>query len=110
MNYRNDRRRNRNGSHRGPTSVPIPKLAIDLMEEAWKSYESAVVPETADVTQRIETRRGFYAGAHIVLCALREISQPGYPESKGMATIQNMHESVDLFARRQMKANRDGQT
>ena len=40
------------------------------IQEQWNSYLAAVVPCNASETQRRETKRAFYAGAHGIIAAI----------------------------------------
>ena len=40
---------------------------MKTLAEAWASYAASVLPSTAPLVQRVETRRGFYAGAQALL-------------------------------------------
>ncbi len=37
-----------------------------MINEAWLSYEAEVIPANVPEVQRTESRRAFYAGAHVL--------------------------------------------
>jgi hypothetical protein len=42
-------------------------VASSVLSQAWLSYELQVLPANAPKTQRVETRRAFYAGAQALM-------------------------------------------
>ena len=40
------------------------------LAKAWEDYERKVLPPTAGRTQRIESRRAFYAGAQTIMAVM----------------------------------------
>ena len=65
-----------------------PSLATE-----WASYEAACIPATADDTQRIESRRAFYAGARSLFTLLILGVSTATEETPGdvalMATVED---------------------
>jgi len=51
-------------------------MTFKLADE-WRDFEIRVLPIDAPEVQRIEMRRAFYAGAHVLFCGLINILEPG---------------------------------
>jgi hypothetical protein len=47
------------------------------LADAWASYAAEVIPATAPVVQRVETRRGFYAGAKALMRVVLNVTSDG---------------------------------
>lgn len=67
--------------------------------DQWASYEAEVLPATAGETQRIETRRGFYAGAQALLALINSVSIDDVSEDQGAAMIEQLHQELMAFSR-----------
>lgn len=65
----------------------------------WASYEAQVIPANAHETQRVETRRAFYAGAHGVLQLLNSVAET-LSDDDGAAVIQQVHDEIAAFVAR----------
>ena len=63
--------------------------------EHWSEYARQVLPETAGMTQRVETRRAFYAGARALLKTLEEVS--GLSEEQGVEILEQLEGECDDF-------------
>ena len=72
---------------------------MSTMAEQWAAYEAQVLPSTAGETQRIETRRGFYAGAQALLSLINRVSIDDVSEDQGAAMIERLHQELLAFSR-----------
>lgn len=57
------------------------------MKSEWESFEKVGVPRNAHETQRLETRRAFYAGALSMLSLVQRTGDPGVSEEDGVAIL-----------------------
>jgi len=48
-----------------------------LIEDAWRSFERAVLTPSAPAIQRTEMRRAFYAGAQALFTGILSMLDPG---------------------------------
>jgi len=76
------------------------RLIVAPIADAWKSYESKVVPAEAGDVQRQECRRAFMAGALFVLLAIDELGALG--DEAAIAGLQALHQELQLFVASQV--------
>jgi hypothetical protein len=76
-----------------------PAPGADILARHWTSYERQVLHPAAGESQRMESRRAFMAGAHIVLrCALR-IGEYDVTEAEGIEILERLRHEIDAFHR-----------
>lgn len=70
------------------------------LDEAFQTYVNEVFdnPVEVDVTQIIEMRRAFMAGAKVMFEALREISAK-YPEPEAIKHLEVLNEELNIFVK-----------
>ncbi len=76
----------------------MPETKIILT--AWDSYQSRVISDNADETQRTETRRAFYAGAAAAFYGLNnnlEASDTDEPTEEELAVFDGIHEELQQW-------------
>jgi hypothetical protein len=69
-----------------------------IIREEWESYQRAVLPKDAGKTQKLETRRAFYAGAAAFYKIVFEIGDANSPEDKGVDVLESLAEELQRFA------------
>jgi hypothetical protein len=75
-----------------------------LIEKAWLSYHSAVIPRDAPEVQIVESRRAFYAGAHSLLTTILGILEPGAEATEGDLRTMDLIQAELLRFNAQVKA------
>jgi hypothetical protein len=73
--------------------------AEDTGGARWKSYESRVLPADADETQRLETRRAFYAGAWHLLQVMIRLGEDDVTEDAGTLAVSRLEGELEEFVR-----------
>jgi len=69
-----------------------------MIEKAWQDYEWKVIPPTAPVVQRVESKRAFYAGAAALLDGLTEKLEDGKePTLKDLKLIHDVFGELTSF-------------
>jgi hypothetical protein len=80
---------------------PVPGftrgLTVNLIRDAWQSYDRDVVPREAGESQRLETRRAFYAGAMTVLLITTKLGEDAVSEADGVKTLDAIHREMEQF-------------
>lgn len=70
----------------------------DVIERARQGYNAEVIPRDAGTRQRVETRRAFYAGAHILFRSIMTILDPGEePTDRDMAQMSAIAAELERF-------------
>jgi hypothetical protein len=69
---------------------------LPLMK-AWESYQSQVMPHDAGHSQRVETRRAFYAGAQAVLQMALAIGEDSVSEAQGIILLETLKRECEAF-------------
>lgn len=72
---------------------------MSTVHEQWVLFERMVVPKSAGESQRLETRRAFYAGAEAMARILMVISAEGVSEDAGVQMLEGCHDELRRFAR-----------
>jgi hypothetical protein len=67
------------------------------LAEQWQTYAAQVLPANASRTQRIETRRGFYAGAQALLALINGVSIDDVSIDQGAAMLELLHQELLAF-------------
>jgi len=68
------------------------------LADEWSDYENSILSAHAGQTQRIETRRAFYAGAHSILMGLLDAaSESGNSDDIGATMLENLHRECRIF-------------
>jgi hypothetical protein len=65
--------------------------------QAWESYERDVMPHDAGHSQRVETRRAFYAGAQAVLQMALAIGEDSVSEAQGVFALEVLRQECEAF-------------
>jgi len=81
---------------------------MNTVQEKWDEYERMVVPVKAGPNQRLETRRGFYAGAFSVLCIVGELPADT-SEDAGAMILQGLKEEILVFTELQQQLGATGE-
>lgn len=69
-----------------------------LIEQAWLSYRTEVIPAAAPQVQVTESRRAFYAGAQSLFGAIMNILEPGAEATEGdMETMSSIDAELRRF-------------
>ena len=68
---------------------------IHTIQEGFQSYRAEVMPAEAGENQVIETRRAFYAGAHVVLNMLVDVDSD---KERALRLFELLSESIDFGA------------
>lgn len=71
-----------------------------LIAEQWNTYLIQVLPPSASITQRRETKRAFYAGAHSIFLAVMAAMSAG-PEAtdEDLTIMADIQAEAEAFAR-----------
>jgi hypothetical protein len=70
-----------------------------VLAEAWDSYRRKVIPAGAPPEQITETRRSFYAGAHVMLEAAKKAGEPSVSEDVGVLMFEGIDREILEFYR-----------
>ena len=70
---------------------------MKTLREGWLSYRDGVMPSNAGQTQRIETKRAFYAGAAHVFSLLAGDEVTERSDEQGVEFIQSIAEELEKF-------------
>ena len=69
------------------------------MAEQWDQFARKVLPANCSLTQKQETRRAFYAGAHAILLRIIEAFAPeSEPTAEDIQIMADVHEELMDFA------------
>jgi len=81
--------------------MPPTRIApIRPLEALWRDFAFHTLPSQASETQRIETRRAFYAGARALFTALqRGVSGEEEVTAQDMHLMDDIYEDLPRFAR-----------
>ena len=71
-------------------------MSARTIADMWATYQGAVLPDDAPPIQVQETRRAFYAGAHILLCDLPGMTED-VSEDAGVARLEALHRECQAF-------------
>jgi hypothetical protein len=70
-----------------------------LLAAGWEGYRQQVIPQSASAAQISECKRSFYAGAHLLLCDILELLDPGDEPTEGDLTmVEDLQEELAEFA------------
>ena len=69
------------------------------IRHGWESYAAAVIPLEAERTQRIESRRCFYAGAWYLLQILNRVAEDDISEDAGVRILERITGEIEEFYR-----------
>jgi hypothetical protein len=70
-----------------------------LLAKGWEGYRIQVIPQAATEEQLRESRRSFYAGAHLLLCDILELLDPGDEPTEGdLAMVEDLQDELAEFA------------
>lgn len=70
-----------------------------LLAKGWEGYRMQVIPQSATEDQIRECRRSFYAGAHLLLCDILELLDPGDEPTEGDLTmVEDLQDELAEFA------------
>jgi biotin synthase-like enzyme len=73
--------------------------AKGLVAQAWEMYRDTVIPPDAHVTQFIECKRAFYAGARSLLTDIMIMADPGAdPTDEDMDMMEDLELELQQFA------------
>ena len=75
-----------------------------ILRSAWVDYAARVMPPGVSRIQYEETRRGFYAGAIVVMGALEAVSRPGASEELGAAVLASINRECVGYAAEMKRA------
>lgn len=68
------------------------------IESGWLSYEAEVLPPDAGETQRVETRRAFFAGSWHVLRTLIQLGDD-FPVDEAAEVLERIRREIEAFYR-----------
>lgn len=69
-----------------------------LIEKAWNSYATLVLPANAGPVQRDETRKAFYAGASVLFhTVLRALDDGDDATENDLALVDGISAEIDAF-------------
>jgi hypothetical protein len=68
------------------------------IEDEWNGFAARVLPKDAPQIQRQEMRRAFFAGVHISLLGLSDLSAGD--EDRAIEALEDMHRQCREFAAR----------
>lgn len=73
-------------------------MTSQLIAKVWQSYRDEVIPEWANATQVIESRRAFYAGAEGMLSTVLGILDPGADVTdRDLLTMEAIQDELKEF-------------
>ena len=79
---------------------PARSAPVRPIEAIWREFAMQTLPAEASETQRIETRRAFYAGAKTLLAVLRQsLSEEDDPTAQDMHIMHDIVEDLERFTR-----------
>jgi len=68
--------------------------------DLWQSYADHVLPPNAGDTQRRETRRAFYAGAHALFAGIvNGLTEGPEPQEEDLRALDDLRDEFEAFAR-----------
>jgi hypothetical protein len=70
---------------------------MTTIEDAWKSYENRVVPPTASLNQRHQTRLAFYAGFSLMFSITEAIGDPNIKEADAFRLLKSFKNEIIAF-------------
>jgi hypothetical protein len=70
---------------------------MEIVKDAWESFERRVVADDAPPIQRQEMRRAFYAGAWAVLITCETISAPDISQEQAVAILASCRKECERF-------------
>lgn len=74
---------------------------LQSIEEMWKSYSSAVMPNDAGLVQRMEMMKSFYAGVNALFHEYKEIaSNENISEGDGVVYLERIGAELRMFSAR----------
>ena len=70
-----------------------------LLAAGWDKYRSRVISHEASEAQIKECRRSFYAGAHLLLCDILDLLDPGdEPTQEDLMMVEDLQQELAEFA------------
>ena len=70
-----------------------------LLDEGWKEYRENVISPDAHVTQLIECKRAFYAGARTLLTDILSMLDPGEePTEDDLLMMDDIEAELEQFS------------
>ena len=71
---------------------------MKMIAEAWRTFESEVLPTDAPEVQRTETRRAFYAGARALFAGMVGMLEPGQDTTQAdLGKMDAIQEELNQF-------------
>lgn len=67
------------------------------LREEWESYRRDVMPKDAGHSQKLETRRAFYAGAAAFYKLVYGIGDRKVTEDQGVAVLESLADELQRF-------------
>lgn len=71
---------------------------MNTLQSQYESYSTFVMPKTASETQRIETKRAFYAGAMACFQLQQGIAAGNISDDAAVQMLEGMHDELRRFA------------
>lgn len=79
----------------------MAKPKRQLILEGWIEYSTKIIPKNAERTQRIETKRAFYAGASHLFYAINSVlTEDREPTEEDLQNMQNIYEELEKWLER----------
>ena len=79
-------------------------MALKSIETEWKGFSEMVFKNiNPSSNQTEEMKKAFFAGAWVILCAMREIGKPHISEDAGVAYMEARHQEGLAFFKKLMK-------
>ena len=84
---------------------------MKTIEEEWQGFSSMIfakMKEPPCAVQIEETKRAFFAGAWMILCAVKRIGEPDISEEDGFNYLESVHREGEQFYRDLIKRYAEG--